>query len=109
MDSDDDLIKEFMDKIDNIRFKSIDELFIKKKYIREEYMQLSRDEKTIYKWFFFFQLCILRNPLKELMWEYINGSDNSKRLNEEYINFCEKRENLFKPKQIWPKIYIMLY
>lgn len=87
-------MKEFMMAIDDIRFDNIDELFVKKAYIKEKYNKLSFDMKELYKWYFFYQLCLLKNPLKSAMWDYINGFDVGSKLNDEYILFCEKRDKL---------------
>jgi hypothetical protein len=50
-------MQEFLDKIENIRFVDVDELFVKKKYIREMYSEKEQSVKEIYKWYFYFQLC----------------------------------------------------
>lgn len=87
-------MKEFMTLIEDIRFENIDELFVKKAYIREKFSKLNLDMKELYKWYFFYQLCILKNPLKSVMWDYLNGFDVGSRLNDAYILFCEKRDKL---------------
>lgn len=87
-------MQEFLDKIENIRFVDVDELFVKKKYIREMYSEKEQSVKEIYKWYFYFQLCMLRNPLKSLFWGYINGENNLDELNFAYINFCNKRDGI---------------
>ena len=90
------IIDEFMIKIDNIRFLNIDECYQNRQYIKENFQKLNDNEKEMYKWYFFYQLCLLKNPLKSLMWDYLH-TDNYKvsiELNYEYAKFCERRNNL---------------
>lgn len=97
-------MKEIMYLIEDIRFDSIDELFIKKNYVRERYSELEMDIKEVYKWYYYYQLCVLRNPLKDLMWDYINGFSVVDKLNEQYIEFCNKREKLRNRNKILSQI-----
>lgn len=87
-------MKEFLLLIDDIRFDDIDDLFKKKAYVREKYLKMDFDAKELYKWYFFYQLCLLKNPLKSAMWDYLNDMDIGNKLNEEYILFCEKRDKM---------------
>jgi hypothetical protein len=87
-------MQEFLVLIDDIRFENIDDLFIKKAYVREKYLKMSHNLRELYKWYFFYQLCLLKNPLKSAMWDYLNNMDIGNKLNEEYINFCNKRDKL---------------
>lgn len=89
------IIEEFMLRIKDMRFETVDELFIKKNKIRSKFETLDIDSKEIYKWYFFFQLCLLKNPLKALMWDYICGRDNLLELNHEYILFCNRRDRIY--------------
>ena len=90
-------MNEFMIKIVDMQFVNADDLYVKKAIIKEKYKQLNYEEKEMYKWYFFYQLCILKNPLKTLFWNYINSkSDKTKKLNEEYIKFCEIRDKRAK-------------
>lgn len=75
-----------------MRFIGIDELFVKKSFVSEEYQEMEIDKQEIFKWYFFYQLCLLRNPLKDLMWRFINGENVLNELNEAYIDFCTSRE-----------------
>lgn len=93
-----------LELIDELRFNTIDELFIKKTYVRDKYLELENDIQELYKWYFYYQLCILRNPLKDLMWDYINGFNVLEKLNEEYIEFCNKREKLRHKNKILDEI-----
>lgn len=85
------LIRKFMNEINEMQFIDINELFVKKKYVKERYSLMDIDSREIYKWYFFYQLCHLKNPLKCQMWEYINGFDNLDELNRSYIEYCDKR------------------
>lgn len=87
-------MKEFMLAIEDIRFDNIDELFVRKAYIKDKYLSMKQDMKELYKWYYFYQLCLLKNPLKSAMWDYLNGFDVGTKLNDEYILFCEKRDKL---------------
>lgn len=90
-------MSEFMIKIKDMRFLNADDFYVKKAIIKEKYKKLDYDDKEMYKWYFFYQLCMLKNPLKTLFWNYLNSkNDNSKKLNEEYIKFCEKRDKIAK-------------
>ena len=71
-------------------FKNVDELYRNRKKIRKEYQNLEEyAKKEVYKWWFFFYLCHLKNPLKELLWDYLNNRGNEQVLANEYKNFCE--------------------
>lgn len=91
-------MSEFYEKVQGLIFRDVDELYSKKMEIREKYAQLDYSTKEIYKWFFYYQLCLLRNPLKRLLWDFINGSkDLSMQLElpNEYKKFCEKRNKMY--------------
>jgi len=84
-------------------FKDIDDLYNKKLEIREKYALLDYPTKQIYKWFFYYQLCLLKNPLKRLLWEYISGINDISvfvNLTYEYKKFCEKRNKMYPPEEV---------
>ena len=86
-------------EIRNAMFKNVDELYRNRKKIRKEYQNLEEyAKKEVYKWWFFFYLCHLKNPLKELLWDYLNNRGNEQVLANEYKNFCEKRKMLYPPE-----------
>ena len=87
-------MEQFLEEISDIRFVDVDELFVKKTFIRKKYNEKSFSTKEVYKWYFYFQLCFVKNPLKQLLWSYINGENNVKDLNLAYINFCNKRDGI---------------
>lgn len=87
-------MREFLIAIDDIRFDNIDDLFIRKAYIRDKYLKMDHNMRELYKWYYFYQLCLLKNPLKSAMWDYLNDMDIGNKLNEEYINFCNKRDKM---------------
>lgn len=97
-------MKELLKIIDELRFDTIDELFIKKTFVRDKYLELDTNIQELYKWYYYYQLCILRNPLKDLMWDYINGFCVLDKLNEEYIEFCNKRDKLRHKNKIFDEI-----
>lgn len=83
-------------EIESIRFENVDDLFVKKASIKEKYLELEPKIKELYKWYFFYQLCMVKNPLKELLWDYLNDKEVSDKLNIAYIDFCNKRDSLLK-------------
>ncbi len=85
---------EFMEYIKEMRFMNIDELFVKKNIVRDKFNDLNDNYREMYKWYFFYELCLLKNPLKSLMWDYVCGRDVLNELNIEYINFCNKRDKI---------------
>lgn len=93
-------MKEFLIIIKDMKFIGVDDFFEKKDILRNNYNKLEEENKELYKWYFFYQLCILKNPLKRLMWEYINGEehikDNVSLLDLEYIRFCDDRSNMIE-------------
>lgn len=88
------LIKEFMNEINDMRFIGIDDLFVKKTEVRHKFRELSDEYKELYKWYFFYQLCLLKNPLKSNMWNYVIGENNAIVLDEAYNSFCDRREKM---------------
>lgn len=95
-------MSEFYDSVQGLMFKDVDDLYSRKMEIREKYALLDYPTKQIYKWFFYYQLCILRNPLKRLLWDFINGSkelSTQLELPHEYRKFCEKRNKIYPSVQ----------
>ena len=90
------LIREFMQKIGDMKFFGIEELFLKKEYVRDKFRELKDDEKYVYKWFYFFQTCHLNGRIKENMWSYITGVIPQEKIEKEYELYCQKREELGK-------------
>ena len=91
-------MSEFYNSVQGLMFKDVDDLYARKMEIREKYEQLDYPTKQIYKWFFYYQLCFLRNPLKRLLWDFICGSKELKmqlELPQEYRKFCEKRNRMY--------------
>ena len=87
---------EVLKEIEHIRFENVDELFVRKAIIRQDYLELEPKIKELYKWYFFYQMCMIKNPLKELLWDYLNDKDVSDKLNVAYIDFCNKRDSFLK-------------
>lgn len=88
-------MKEFFREIEDIQFTEVDEFYKKKEYIRDRYQELDNNIKQVYKWYFYFQFCLLKNPLKELLWNYVNGENELYFLSElqnEYNSFCNRRK-----------------
>lgn len=88
-------MEEFLELIEDIRFTEVDEFYRKKDYIKIKYQELDKSTKEVYKWYFYFQFCLLKNPLKELLWNYLNQEQNmflSVELDNQYNLFCNKRK-----------------
>lgn len=87
-------MKEILEKMKEARFTTTDELYSKKDEIREVVQKYDNDTLEIYKWYFFYQLCLLKNPLKELLWNYLIKDKISiiekANLNIEYQKYKER-------------------
>lgn len=91
-------MKEFYDSVEGLMFKDVDDLYSRKIEIREKYATLDYPTKQIYKWFFYYQLCLIRNPLKRVLWDFINGSNELStqfELSLEYRKFCQRRSKMY--------------
>lgn len=88
---------EFLEQIKDIRFTEVDEFYKRKEEIREKYQELDDGIKEIYKWYFYFQFCLLKNPLKEMFWTYLNINCDiyfMADMSHEYRLFCKKRNKI---------------
>lgn len=80
-------------EIQEIEFSTVEELYEKKDIIREKYKKLDYNTGRIYKWYFFYQLCVLDYDFKSTMWDYICEIAGSElRLAHQYRIFKEKKE-----------------
>ena len=90
---------EFLEKIKDIRFTEVDEFYKRKDEIKEKYQELDNETKEIYKWYFYFQLCLLKNPLKEMLWTFLNMNCDIyfiAEMSNEYRLFCRKRNQMYE-------------
>lgn len=90
-------MREFLEKIQDIRFTEVDEFYDRKDEIKEKYQELDDGTKEIYKWYFYFQFCLLKNPLKEMFWTYLNMNCDiyfMAEMTNEYRLFCRKRKKM---------------
>lgn len=90
---------EFLEKIKDIRFTEVDEFYKRKDEIKEKYQELDNETKEIYKWYFYFQLCLLKNPLKEMLWTFLNMNCDIyfiAEMSNEYRLFCRKRNKMYE-------------
>ena len=94
------VLDNFMLKIDHITFENIDDLYSRRDKIRNNYAILDFNEKQIYKWYFFYQLCLLKNPLKKIAWEYVNGADRDVEFYNCYKDFLVKRNKIILAESI---------
>ena len=82
-----------IEELKEIEFTTVEELYEKKDEIRKKYKKLDKNIQRIYKWYFFYQLCLLDYKLKSLMWDYIcEISGTELHLKIEYVNFKKKKE-----------------
>lgn len=85
-------------KFEKMRFLSIDDLFIKKKQVKYAYEKLDIYEKEVYKWYFFYQLCMVRwrnkekIGIKDAFWDYLNGKASGELINSLYVDFCNFKD-----------------
>lgn len=90
---------EILEKIKDIRFTEVDEFYKRKDEIKEKYQELDNETKEIYKWYFYFQLCLLKNPLKEMLWTFLNMNCDIyfiAEMSNEYRLFCRKRNKMYE-------------
>lgn len=90
---------EFLERIKDIRFTEVDEFYKRKDEIKEKYQELDNETKEIYKWYFYFQLCLLKNPLKEMLWTFLNMNCDIyfiAEMSNEYRLFCQKRNKMYE-------------
>lgn len=88
------LIYEFMNDIEEIRFATVDDFFQKKEFIKDKFQSYDIYTKEMYKWYFFYQLCLIKYPLKSAFWDYLNGNDNLPEVSLQYRLFCERRNKI---------------
>lgn len=90
----------FLKDIVGVDFFDMEDLFNNRKLIRRNYQSLTRDYKRVYKWYFYFKLCLIKNPLKDLMWSYLAGSDGSENeLISEYVGFISKKRAIMEKQR----------
>ena len=88
------ILKEFRNKIEDMTFYYVDDFYVNKEKIRDKYETLPNDEKQIYKWYFFYQLCFVKAKIKSIFWDYVNGKANDVEVEKEYEAYCKRREDL---------------
>lgn len=93
-------MRKIYEELRGIMFEGIDDAYERREDIRKGYTELEYEERQVYKWYFFYQLCLLRNPLKRYMWEYICKEREEEELKEEYERFCTKREKTKRREEI---------
>lgn len=89
---------------EDMRFLDLDDFFIKKVSIKQKYEELDYNQKEIYKWYFFYQLCLVKyrniekKPIKDVFWDYLNGNANTFEANKLYLDFCIARDSSLQKK-----------
>lgn len=86
-------ITQIIQNIQEMEFSTVEELYEKKDLIKEKYQELDYNTRRIYKWYYFYQLCLLDYELKSLMWDYICGiTEEDLHLRLAYMDFKRKKE-----------------
>lgn len=66
-----------LEPLEDMFFTDVKDLYENITYIQERFSSLERDYQELYKWYFFYQLCLLKdtkhNPIKSNLWSYICG------------------------------------
>lgn len=88
------LINEFINKIEGMQFFYVDDFYLKKEQIKDKYESLSYEEKSVYKWYFFYQLCFVKGKMKSLLWDYVNGKKENAEIDKEYNLYCKRRKEV---------------
>lgn len=82
-----------IDSIKEIEFDSVEGLFDRKDEIRSKFQKMDKNTQRIYKWYFFYQLCLLDYELKSLLWDYLCGIEGCELpLRLAYMDFKKKKE-----------------
>ena len=82
-----------IDSIKEIEFDSVEGLFDRKDEIRSKFQKMDKNTQRIYKWYFFYQLCLLDYELKSLLWDYLCGIEGCELpLRLAYMDFKNKKE-----------------
>lgn len=90
----------FLKDIVGVDFFDMEDLFKNRELIRRNYQSLTRDYKRVYKWYFYFKLCLIKNPLKDLMWSYLAGCEvPENELISEYIGFISKKRAIMEKQR----------
>lgn len=93
-------MEEILERIKKARFTTTDEIYAKREEIRKVVQMYDWDTLEVYKWYFFFQLCLLKNPLKSMLWDYLVKDnitlDDEVNLTKEYRNYKERCQQILK-------------
>lgn len=82
-----------IDSIRGIEFDSVEGLFDRKDEIKSKFQKMDKNTQRIYKWYFFYQLCLLDYELKSLLWDYLCGIEGCELpLRLAYMDFKKKKE-----------------
>lgn len=82
-----------IDSIREMGFLTVEELYEKKDEIKKKYQKSDKNTQRIYKWYFFYQLCVLDDKLKSLLWDYLCGIEGCELpLRLAYMDFKNKKE-----------------
>lgn len=82
-----------IESIRDMGFLTVEELYEKRDEIKKKYQKSDKNVQKIYKWYFFYQLCVLDDKLKSLLWDYICDIKGCElHLKIEYMNFLAKKE-----------------
>lgn len=87
-------MEEEIKEIEGMLFETIEEFYERREEIRNRYKEKEYKEKIIYKWYFFYQVCVLSYKMKSVMWDYVCDIEGSEEKLEQYYKiFKIKKEN----------------
>lgn len=85
-----------LEAIKHIEFDNVDELYLNIDLIKQRYKELPKEIKKVYKWYYFYQLSVLKDTekftLKETIWNYLNDLAPIGEVNYLYRIFCNKKK-----------------
>jgi hypothetical protein len=91
-------VSEFEETINKLYFLDVDDFYDNVEYIKSIYKGLDYMEKNIYKWYFYYQLCLVKdkknNPLKSIFWDYLNDKTSRKIFDYSYTQFMENKPKI---------------
>lgn len=71
-------MEEIVQSLNDMSFDTFEDLYERRKEIREKFKKKDENVKRLYKWYFFYQLCCMDYDFKSAMWDYmyeIEGSE----------------------------------
>lgn len=92
-------MKEVLKAIEDIKFTDFREIYRDRFIIKKLYSIKSIDTKKVYKWYYYYQLCLLKPHYKDSMWLWLNDQLSDEELDLRYNEFekiKDHQKNLYK-------------